>query len=167
MLYALHELQKTMTAPLAAWADANHRLFTNPYSLLAYHPLSRTIAASHEMLARLTRSYEKPAWDIYHAVVRGEKVPVNIEPALKKPFCVLQHFKKAIDNPGPKLLIFAPLSGHYATLLRDTVKAALQDFDVYITDWIDARMVPLADGPFHLDDYVGYCQEFIRLLGDE
>ncbi|HTS52496.1 MAG TPA: polyhydroxyalkanoate depolymerase [Burkholderiales bacterium] len=167
MLYALHELQKTFTAPLAAWADANNRLFTNPYSLLAYHPLSRTIAASHEVLARLTRSYDKPTWNIDHAVVKGENVPVSIEPAVKKPFCVLQHFKKATDEPGPKLLIFAPLSGHYATLLRDTVRAALQDFDVYITDWVDARMVPLADGPFHLDDYVEYCMQFVRLLGTQ
>ncbi|HTO44509.1 MAG TPA: polyhydroxyalkanoate depolymerase [Burkholderiales bacterium] len=165
MLYALHELHKRMTAPLAAWADANHRLFTNPYSPLAYHPLSRTIAASHEMLARLTRSYDKPAWDIDHAVVKGQTVPVSIEPAMRKPFCVLQHFKKEVEDRGPQMLIFAPLSGHHATLLRDTVKAALQDFDVYITDWVDARMVPLAEGPFHLDDYVDYCMQFIRLLG--
>jgi poly(3-hydroxybutyrate) depolymerase len=167
MLYDLHELHKKMTAPLVAWADASHRLLTNPYSPLAYHPLSRTLAASHEVLARLMRSYEKPAWGIDHVAVKGENVPVHIEPVLRKPFCVLQHFRKATDNRGPKLLIFAPLSGHHPTLLRDTVKSALQDFDVYITDWIDARMVPLAEGPFHLDDYVGYCQEFIRLLGDE
>src|SRR4249920_1521465 len=103
MLYDLHELHKKMTAPLVAWADANHRLFTNPYSPLAYHPLSRTIAASQEVLARLMRSYEKPAWGIDHVVIRGENVPVHIEPALRKPFCVLQHFRKAIGNPGPKL----------------------------------------------------------------
>src|SRR6185295_15006471 len=78
MLYALHELHKTITAPLVAWADASNRLFTNPYSPLAYHPLSRTIAASHEVLARLMRSYEKPAWDIDHVMVRGEPVAVRI-----------------------------------------------------------------------------------------
>src|SRR6476646_3454314 len=121
MLYALHELHKTITAPLVAWADASNRLFTNPYSPLAYHPLSRTIAASHEVLARLMRSYEKPAWDIDHVMVRGEPVAVRIEPILKKSFCVLQHFRKESDKPGPKLLIFAPLSGHHPTLLRDTV----------------------------------------------
>ena len=167
MLYALHELHKAMTAPLVAWADANHRLFTNPYSPLAYHPLSRTLAASHEVLARLMRSYEKPAWGIDQVVAGGNAVAVHIEPVLTKPFCVLQHFRKATEHPGPKLLIFAPLSGHHPTLLRDTVKSALQDFDVYITDWIDARLVPLAMGPFHLDDYVGYCQEFIRALAAE
>jgi len=167
MLYDLHELHKKMTAPLVAWADVGHRLFTNPYSPLAYHPLSRTIAASQEVLARLMRSYEKPAWGIDHAIVNGENVPVHIEPVLRKSFCVLQHFKKATQNRGPKVLIFAPLSGHHPTLLRDTVKSALQDFDVYISDWIDARMVPLAEGSFHLDDYVGYCQQFIRLLADD
>ena len=164
MLYELHELHKTITAPLAAWADVNQRLFSNPYSLFAYHPLSRTIAASQEVLARLMRSYEKPAWRIDHVVVGGVEIPVTIEPVLAKPFCVLQHFRKEMDNPGPKVLIFAPLSGHHATLLRDTVRTALQDFDVYITDWVDARLVSLAHGPFHLDDYIGYCKEFIRLL---
>ncbi|PWT72294.1 MAG: polyhydroxyalkanoate depolymerase [Proteobacteria bacterium] len=165
MLYVLHELQKTMTAPLVAWADAGHRLFTNPYSPLAYHPLSRALAATHEVLARLMRSYEKPAWGFDHVVIGEEHVPVAIEPVLKKPFCTLLHFKKSMADPGPRLLIFAPLSGHHATLLRDTVKTTLQDFDVYITDWIDARQVPLAEGPFHLDDYVDYCVEFIRALG--
>ena len=167
MLYVLHELHKTMTAPLVAWADASHSLFSNPYSLFAYHPLSRTMAASHEVLARLMRSYEKPAWGIDHVVIGGEDVPVTIEAVLKKPFCVLRHFKKATSRPGPRLLMFAPLSGHHATLLRDTVRTALQDFDVYITDWVDARQVPLAEGPFHLDDYVDYCIEFIRLLSPD
>ena len=167
MLYVLHELQKTMTAPLVAWADASQRLFTNPYSLFAYHPLSRTIAASHEVLGRMMRSYAKPAWGFDHVAIADEEVPLTIEPVLKKPFCVLRHFKKAVANPGPRLLIFAPLSGHHATLLRDTVKTALQDFDVYITDWIDARQVPLAEGPFQLDDYVDYCIEFIRALGPD
>ena len=102
MLYELHELQKTITAPLVAWADANQRLFSNPYSPFAYHPLSRTIAASQEVLARLMRSYEKPAWGIDHAVVGGTEMPVSIEPVLKKPFCVLQHFRKEMDNPGPQ-----------------------------------------------------------------
>ena len=164
MLYELHELHKRMTAPLVAWADTNRKLFTNPYSPFAYHPLSRTFAASHELLARVMGSYEKPAWGIDHVQVAGEQVPVSIEPVLKKPFCTLQHFRKAMDKPGPKLLIFAPLSGHHATLLRDTVRTTLQDFDVYITDWVDARQVPLSQGPFHLDDYVDYCIEFIHLL---
>lgn len=165
MLYALHELHKSVTAPLAVWMDASHRLFSNPYSPLAYTPLSRHLAASSELMKRLMRSYHKPAWDIEHVQVGERSVPVTIETALAKPFCRLLHFRKALPEPGKRMLIVAPLSGHHATLLRDTVRSMLQDFDVYITDWVDARMVPLAVGPFHLDDYVDYVKEFIRLLG--
>jgi poly(3-hydroxybutyrate) depolymerase len=129
--------------------------------------LSRTIAAGHEMLGRFMRSYDKPAWQIDHVLIGGERVAVSIEPVLKKPFCTLLHFKKAQARPGPKVLFFAPLSGHHATLLRDTVRAALQDFDVYITEWIDARMVPLSEGLFHLDNYVDYCMEFMRRLAPD
>ncbi len=167
MLYALHEFQKTITAPLVAWMDASHRLFSSPYSPLAYTPVSRHVAASSEVLKRLMRSYHKPAWGIHHVVIGEQEVPVTVETVVKKPFCHLLHFRKDLPDPGRRVLIVAPLSGHHATLLRDTVKAMLRDFDVYITDWIDARMVPLAEGPFHLDDYVDYVKELIRLLGPE
>jgi len=167
MLYALHELQKTLAAPLVAWVDASHRLFSNPYSPLAYTPISRHVAASSELLGRLMRSYDKPDWGIDHAIVDGREVAVSIEPVLEKPFCRLVHFRKEISAPGRKVLVFAPLSGHFATLLRDTVRTMLQDFDVYVTDWVNARYVPLSQGPFHLDDYVDYCKEFIRFLGPE
>jgi len=165
MLYELHEFQRTITAPLVAWMDASHRLFTSPYSPLAYTPVSRHVAASSELLKRLMRSYHKPEWGIKHALVGDREVPVTIERVMDKPFCHLLHFRKEMDHPGRRVLIFAPLSGHHATLLRDTVRTMLQDFDVYITDWVDARMIPLTEGPFHLDDYVGYVQEFIRHLG--
>jgi poly(3-hydroxybutyrate) depolymerase len=167
MLYALHEFQKTITAPLVAWMDASHRLFSSPYSPLAYTPVSRHVAASSELLKRLMRSYHKPSWGIHHVEVGERSVPVSIEAALKKPFCHLLHFRKDLPNPGRRVLIVAPLSGHHSTLLRDTVKTMLHDFDVYITDWVDARMVPLSEGPFHLADYVDYVKEFIRLLGPE
>ena len=165
MLYALHELHKTVSAPLVAWIDASHRLFSSPYSPLAYTPVSRQIAASSELMARLMRSYRKPHWGIDQVVLNGRQVAVSAEPVLVKPFCHLLHFRKLSGQRGPKVLIFAPLSGHHATLLRDTVRTVLRDFDVYITDWVDARMVPLAHGAFHLDDYVEYCKEFIRFLG--
>jgi poly(3-hydroxybutyrate) depolymerase len=167
VLYELHELHKTIAAPLVAWADVNQRLFTNPYSPFAYHPFSRTIAASQELVARLMRSYEKPKWDIAHVALEGGDAPVTIEPVVRKPFCHLLHFRKDVAQPGPRMLLFAPLSGHHATLLRDTVRTALRDFDVYVTDWVDARMVPLGAGAFHFDDYVAYCLEFIRLLGPD
>jgi poly(3-hydroxybutyrate) depolymerase len=165
MLYALHEFQKTISAPLVAWVHASHRLFSSPYSPLAYTPVSRHVAASSEVIARLMRSYHKPEWGIDHVEVDGHDVPLTIEVAMSKPFCRLLHFRKAVDEPGPKVLIFAPLSGHFATLLRDTVRTMLRDFDVYITDWTDARMVPLSEGPFHLADYIEYSKDFIRHLG--
>ena len=167
MLYELHEFQRQMAAPWVAWANASQKLFTSPYSPFAYHPLSRTLAASNELLARLMRSYEKPAWNIDKASVDGSDVPVSIEPVLTKPFCTLLHFRKHTAERGRKVLLFAPLSGHHATLLRDTVRTCLQGFDVYITDWTDARLVPFAAGPFHFDDYVECAMEFIRLLSPD
>src|SRR5581483_4928645 len=165
MLYELHEFQKTITAPMVAWIHASQRLFSSPYSPLAYTPVSRHIAASSEFMARLMRSYHKPEWGIHHVVIDGKEVPVTIETVDEQPFCRLLHFRKQTGNPGQRVLIFAPLSGHHATLLRDTARTMLRDFDVYLTEWIDARMVPLSEGPFHLDDYVEYCKYFIRLLG--
>ena len=167
MLYALHEFQKTITAPLVAWMDASHRMFSSPYSPLAYTPVSRHVAASSELMKRLMRSYHKPEWGIERVQVGEQIVPVSIETVVKKPLCHLLHFRKDSPDPGRRVLIVAPLSGHHSTLLRDTVRTMLRDFDVYITDWVDARMVPLSDGPFHLDDYVEYIKDFIRLLGPD
>ncbi len=169
MLYNLHEVNKTLAAPVVAWADATRRMFTNPYSPLAYMPMSRHVAASNELVVRLMRSYDKPLWGLDETEVDGQPVPVALEVAMEKPFCRLLHFRKVVDPEGPgleqpRVLVFAPLSGHYSTLLRDTVRTLLPDFDVYVTDWTDARMVPLADGPFHLDDYVDYCIAFMRHL---
>lgn len=134
MLYALHEFQKTITAPLAAWMDASHRLFSNPYSPLAYTPVSRHVAASSELLKRLMRSYHKPAWEIAHLPIGAREVPITVETVVRKPFCHLLHFRKHLPAPGRRVLIVAPLSGHHATLLRDTVRTMLHDFDVYVTD---------------------------------
>jgi poly(3-hydroxybutyrate) depolymerase len=167
MIYDLHEFQKTVMAPAVLWAEAATYLFSNPFSPLAYTPGSRTIAANNEMFVRLLRRYPKPEWGIDEVVIDGETVPVHRDIALARPFCQLLHFRKEKHLPQPKLLIVAPLSGHFATLLRDTVRTALSDYDVWITDWVDARMVPLGEGPFHLDDYVDYIKEFIRHLAPE
>ena len=167
MIYQLHEFQKTMMAPAVAWADVARHLFTSPLSPLAYTPISRTIAANSEMFVRLMRRYPKPEWNIDETLVNGERVAVTREVVVDKPFCQLLHFRKAVDVVQPKLLIVAPLSGHFATLLRDTVRTALADHDVWITDWVDAKMVPLSQGPFHLDDYVDYIREFIRFLSPD
>jgi poly(3-hydroxybutyrate) depolymerase len=138
-------------------AELSRGWFGHPFSPFAYSPFSRRLAASSELFLRLTQRYEKPAWRIDG---------VEIEVALDKPFCKLIHFKQA-EVRGPKVLVVAPLSGHHATLLRDTVKTLLPGHDVWTTDWVDARMVPLSAGPFHLADYIDYVCEWIRLLSPD
>ncbi|HLS86352.1 MAG TPA: polyhydroxyalkanoate depolymerase [Burkholderiales bacterium] len=155
MLYNLYEAQHVALAPMRYMAELARGWFGHPFSPWAYTPLSRRVAASSDLFLRLTRRYEKPAWNIDG---------VEPEVVLHKPFCDLVHFNQGVAR-GRKVLIFAPLSGHHATLVRDTVRSFLPAHEVWVTDWIDARMVPLAEGPFHLDDYVDYVREFIRFLG--
>ena len=164
MIYALHELQHAASAPLRLWAESSQQLFTNPFSPLAYLPHSGRVAAGSELLARVVRRYEKPAFGLGHTLIDGETVSVHEEVAAARPFCRLLHFRRDTGWRHPKVLLVAPLSGHHATLLRDTVFALLPDHDVYVTDWIDARQVPLAEGYFHFADYVATVQDFIRLL---
>ena len=173
MLYHLHELQRRFLNPLSVWAQATSELFSSPYSPLAYTPFSRRLAAGYELLHRIGKSYEKPAFNLDHTQVAGLDVPVHEEVAIDKPFCRLLHFRRelparlAARAADPQVLIVAPLSGHHSTLLRDTVRTMLPEHDVYITDWVDARMVPLSAGPFHLDDYIDYVIEFVHLLGPD
>lgn len=170
MLYDLHELQRSFLTPLAAFTDTGSQIFSHPYSPFAYTPVSRQIAATYELVHRLGKDYEKPAWGLGTTEINGEQVAVVEETVLHKPFCNLIHFKreKSSDVAGdPRILLAAPLSGHHATLLRDTVRALLPNHEIYVTDWIDARMVPASAGPFHLNDYVKYVQEFIQFLGPD
>lgn len=170
MLYDFHELQRTFLSPFTAFSDTGSKLFSHPYSPLAYTPVSRQMAATYELLHRLGKDYEKPAWGLDSTVVDGKDVAVQTETTLDLPFCNLVHFKRQLPasrKADPTVLLVAPLSGHHATLLRDTVRALLPEHDVYVTDWVDARLVPLKLGPFHLDDYVHYVQDFIRLLGPQ
>ena len=156
MLYSLYETQHTLLGPWRIAAEATRGWFGHPFSPFSYSPLARRIAASTDLFLRVTQRYEKPAWNIAEA---------SIEVALAKPFCNLIHFRQPQAKPH-RVLVVAPLSGHHATLLRDTVRSLLPEHDVWVTDWIDARMVPLAAGPFHLADYVDYVREFITLLSD-
>ena len=168
MLYALHEMQHALLAPFEALASANQAFFTQPHSIWAHTPYARSFAAANELATRLIRRYEKPGWAIPETVVDGKTVAVTIEPAIAKPFCNLLHFRRDTKKrQDPRVLVVAPLSGHHATLLRDTVRTMLPEHDVYVTDWLDARMVPLSEGHFHLDDYIEYVQEFIRFLGPD
>lgn len=170
MLYDLHELQRSFLTPLASFTDQGSQLFSHPYSPFAYTPMSRQIAATYELVHRLGKDYEKPAWGLDTTLIDNQAVAVSEHTVLAKPFCNLVRFERATlgDHPAdPRVLLVAPLSGHHATLLRDTVRSLLPAHDIYVTDWVDARMVPVSQGPFHLNDYVRYVQEFIRHLGPD
>lgn len=173
MLYQLHEMNRTLLSPLIQWAEASSKLFTSPVSLLAHSPFSQRIAAGYELMFRLGKQYEKPEFGITTTEVDGITVDITEEIVINKPFCRLLHFRKDLSGTTlskvkhPKVLLVAPLSGHHATLLRDTVRGLLPNHDVYITDWTDARMVPLAKGAFHLHDYIYYVQDFIRHLSPD
>jgi poly(3-hydroxybutyrate) depolymerase len=173
MLYHLHEFNRTMLNPLVAWSEAGVRIFSEAESWLSKLPGADRVAANYELMYRLGKDYEKPRFDIGSVQAHGHEVPIVQRVALAKPFCELVRFKRYADDAAnlsrlkddPTVLVVAPLSGHHSTLLRDTVRTLLQDHKVYITDWVDARMVPAEAGPFHLDDYVAYIREFIRFIG--
>ena len=175
VLYPLHELWRTGLAPFAYWADANARIYSAQDSWLSSLPGSQRTAAGFELMYRLGKDYEKPEFGIHQIDVEGHALPVVERVELEKPFCRLLRFKRYHDQADglarmkddPAVLVVAPLSGHHATLLRDTVRTLLPDHKVYITDWTDARMVPTDAGAFHLDDYVAYVQEFIRHIGTD
>ena len=173
MLYQLHEFNRAMMAPWIHLAEANSRIFSNPSSWASALPGAERIAAGNELVHRLGKDYEKPPWNIHEVEVEGRKVPVLEQEVLRKPFCRLVRFKRYSDDAAtiaalkddPVVLVVAPLSGHHATLLRDTVQTLLKDHKVYVADWVDARMVPAEDGDFGLDDYVAYVEDFIRHIG--
>ena len=170
MLYDLHELQRAFLGPLARFTDSSSLLFSHPCSPMAYTPVSRHIAATYQLFHRLGKEYEKPEWNLRNTEVDGCTVNVKDVAVFHKPFCNLIHFSRDLAPErakDPRVLLVAPLSGHHATLLRDTVRALLPNHDVYVTDWIDARMVPQSEGAFHLDDYVFYIKDFLRWLGPD
>jgi poly(3-hydroxybutyrate) depolymerase len=173
MLYQWYETQRAFMAPFSEFASASAKLYNHPLSPFVHTPMAQRISASLDLMHRLAKDYEKPPFNISTATVGGIEVAVQQQVALQKPFCRLLRFKRFTDNPvaletmksQPTVLVVAPLSGHHSTLLRDTVRSLLHDHKVFITDWTDARMVPVEAGPFHLDDYVAYVQEFIRHVG--
>jgi poly(3-hydroxybutyrate) depolymerase len=175
MLYQLYETQRALMAPFSEFASASSKLYNHPLSPFAHTPMAQRVSAGLDLMHRLAKDYEKPAFAIASATVNGVSVAVQEQVAIDKPFCRLLRFKRFTDEPSaltlmktqPTVLLVAPLSGHHSTLLRDTVKSLLTGHKVFITDWTDARMVPADKGPFHLDDYVAYIQEFIRHIGPE
>jgi len=173
MLYQLHEFQKALLQPMSSWARAASEAFINASNPASKVPGSERLAASYELLYRLGKDYKKPEFGIRAVQAHGHEVAIHEKTIIAKPFCNLVRFKRFSDDletikslkEDPVVLVVAPMSGHHATLLRDTVRTLLQDHKVYITDWIDARLVPVEDGEFGLDDYVHYIQEFIRTIG--
>ncbi|RYX97406.1 MAG: polyhydroxyalkanoate depolymerase [Comamonadaceae bacterium] len=172
MLYQVYENQRTLMEPFVDFAQAAAKAYGNTASPLSQLPMAQRFAAGYSLLYRLGKDYEKPAFDIQTIDIDGTEIAIHERVEIDKPFCELRRFKRFSDDTTtlaklkgqPAVLIVAPLSGHYATLLRDTVKTMLKDHKVYITDWKNARTVPLSDGAFHLDDYVNYVEEFIRHL---
>ena len=172
MLYQIYETQRSLMEPFADFAQAAAKLYSNPLSPLGQSQISQRISATYDLIYRLGKDYEKPSFGIQSVPVDGVDVAIHERVEIDKPFCELRRFKRFCDDAAtlnklkeqPVVLIVAPLSGHYATLLRDTVKTMLTGHKVYITDWKNARLVPLTHGEFHLDDYVNYVQEFIRHL---
>jgi poly(3-hydroxybutyrate) depolymerase len=170
MLYYLYEMNHAAIAPWRAAADAGKAFWTNPANPMAHTVIGRSMAASLEMFERATRRFGKPAFGFTGTMVGDTLVDIVETPVLHKPFCTLLHFERqwpvGLEPKNPhKLLIVAPMSGHYATLLRGTVEAMLPHYDVYITDWVDARMAPQAAGRFDLDDYIDYVVEMLEWLG--
>ena len=172
MLYQLYETQRSLMEPLTDLAHSASKVYGNPLSLLGQSPFAQRMSAGYDLMHRLGKDYEKPEFGLRTVAVEGVEVAIHERIEIDKSFCQLRRFKRFTDDPAtlqklkeqPVVLVVAPLSGHYATLLRDTVKTMLKDHKVYITDWKNARLIPLSEGKFSLDDYINYVQEFIRHL---
>jgi poly(3-hydroxybutyrate) depolymerase len=175
VLYHFHDYHRALFHPAMQWAAATARLFSAPTSWFTHLPGASGVAAAHELFYRLGKHYEKPKFGINTVDVGGARVAVLEETELARPFCRLQRFSRLSDDADvlarlqdqPPVLVVAPLSGHHSTLLRETVATLLTRHTVYVTDWVDARMVPLEEGAFTLDDYVAYVRGFMRHIGPE
>jgi poly(3-hydroxybutyrate) depolymerase len=165
MLYQWYDWQRAALEPWRLFSQAATELYGHPDSPLSYLPGSRNVAAAFDLMTRLTQRYERPAFGIDSVRVGDKDYAVTEVYDVERPFCRLLHFRKQGGPAQPKVIVFAPLSGHFATLCRDTVRTLLPDHDVWITDWIDAKEVPITVGAFHFDDYVTYVREFIAFMG--
>jgi poly(3-hydroxybutyrate) depolymerase len=166
MLYDAYEVQRSFLAGASKLAGLGAGWLSNPANPWGYSSMGPLVAASLEVFAHATAPHGKPEFGIESVRIRGKQVPIHEEILLRKPFGQLKHFVREGVDTGPSLLIVAPMSGHYATLLRGTVERLLPGADVYITDWRDAKLVPLSDGSFDLDDYIDYLIEFLEVIGE-
>jgi len=167
MLYHTYELTHAALAPLKAISQVTQYISSSIYNPVAYTPVGKSVAAACEVFNRTTRRYGKPEWGITSTLHNGKTVPLTEQTVYCTPFCDLLHFRRNDGTARPRVLIVAPLSGHYPTLLRGTVTAMLPDHDVYITDWRDARMVPASLGPWGLDDCIDTISDLIRFMGKD
>ena len=169
-MYFFYEAAHSIVSPSRAFVDSVGLFYRNPLNPLAQTSFGRNMAAACELYERVTRRYGKPVFGLHATMIEGEEVPVTESVVWEKPFCRLLRFVRGPHPAGikqSKLLIVAPMSGHYATLLRGTVEAFLPSHQVYITDWQDARMVPMSAGRFDLDDYIDYLMDILRHLGPD
>ena len=175
MLYQMFEAQRSLLKPISDFSQTLSKMFTDPSLPTGHGPFAGHVSAGYDLLHRLGKEYDKPEFGIDMVSVDGRDVVIHERVEMNLPFCELKRFKRMTDtmktletiDAQPPVLVVAPLSGHYATLLRDTVKTLLADHKVYITDWKNARNVPLEDGEFHLDDYVNYVIKFIEFVQSE
>ncbi len=167
--YELHEMAHMAVAPVRIASHVAQSWWKSPVNPLSYTAFGRNFAASSEVFERLTRRYHKPDFGLDSTIVAGKTIPIVERIVWERPFCRLRHFLRRFDapmgEPQAKLLIVAPMSGHHATLLRGTVEAFLPYYDVYVTDWVDARTIPVSVGGFDLDDYIDYLISICALLG--
>jgi poly(3-hydroxybutyrate) depolymerase len=168
-MYWMYEMAYASLNPARAMTDATRMLFQNPLNPFSQTEFGKSVTAGCELFERTTRRYGKPEWGLHDTEVNGVRTPIEIRSVWEKPFCRLLYFDRKhprpLRAPQPRVLIVAPMSGHYATLLRGTVEAFLPTHEVYITDWSDARQVPLAAGRFDLEDYIDYVIEMFHVLG--
>nr|WP_137677201.1 polyhydroxyalkanoate depolymerase [Parerythrobacter lutipelagi] len=166
MLYHAYELQRSWMNSASAWASIGAEMLSNPRLPMGYMGTGSMMASALEVFAHAAAPYGKPAFGIEHVSIGAKQYPVSEATVVNKPFGDLKRFaREGLPADAPKLLIVAPMSGHYATLLRGTVARMVENCEVYITDWADARNVPLHEGHFDLDDYIDYLIEFLEFIG--
>jgi polyhydroxyalkanoate depolymerase len=165
MLYQLYQAHTDIMGPVRGWAETALRAIGSPLTGIADNTVLRNLTAAYELIARAGLTHKRPAFEINHVTVGNREVTVREHAALVTPFGTLLHFKKDIDAPQPRVLLVAPLSGHFATLLRGTVRTMLAEHDVYITDWHNVRDVALMHGGFGFDDYIEHLIRFLEAIG--
>jgi poly(3-hydroxybutyrate) depolymerase len=168
VLYDAYELQRSILSSASDWAAIGAELLNNPALPMGYVGAGPIIASALQVFAHVYEERGKPAFNITTVKAEGRKRAVRESVVLQKPFCALRHFRRAgLPKDAPRLLIVAPMSGHHATLLRGTVARMVENQEVWITDWADAKMVPVSEGDFDLDDYIDYLIEFLRFIGPD